>query len=107
MVDPIFTYIAGIAFLVLLIAPVLYLLYAEADTEAGDEYPSESVVGGVGPVAEVGGDTEADTAAEAETAETTEEDGDEAASDGTDDDTESDVGEAEDEAVDEPESADS
>ena len=99
MVDPIFTYIAGIAFLVLIIAPVLYLLYAEADTEAGDEYPSESVVGGVGPVAEAGGDTEADTAAEAEAAE----DGAEAAGDETDDDTESDDGEAEDEAADEPE----
>jgi hypothetical protein len=85
MVDPIFTYIAGIAFLVLLIAPVLYLLYAEADTEAGDEYPSESVVGGVGPVAKAGGDTEADTAVEAESAEAAEEGGDEAAGDETDD----------------------
>ena len=74
MVDPILTYVAGIAFLVLLIVPVLYLLYAEADTEEGDEYPSESVVGGVGPVAEAGGDTQADSAAEA----TAEEDVDDA-----------------------------
>jgi len=66
MVDPILSYVAGIGFLVLLIVPVLYLLYVEADTETGDEYPSESVVKGVGPVAEAGGETKADSEAEAQ-----------------------------------------
>lgn len=76
MVDPIISYVAGIGFLVLLIVPVLYLLYAEADTEEGDESPGESVVEGVGPVAEAGGDTEADTEAAA-AAEETEDEADE------------------------------
>jgi hypothetical protein len=48
MVDPIFTYIGGIAFLVLMIGSMLYLTFASTDIEEGDEHPGESVVGGVG-----------------------------------------------------------
>ncbi|GAB7094231.1 hypothetical protein JCM30237_13830 [Halolamina litorea] len=46
MVDPIFTYVGGIAFLVLIIVPVVYLMYASDPSE--DELAGQSVVGGVG-----------------------------------------------------------
>ena len=49
MVDPIFTYVGGIAFLVLIIVPMLYLMANNPDYE--DESPGESVVGGVGTTA--------------------------------------------------------
>lgn len=47
MVDPIFTYVGGIAFLVLIIGSMLYLTFSTLDIEEGDENPGESVVGGV------------------------------------------------------------
>ncbi|MFB6220147.1 MAG: hypothetical protein ABEH90_01795 [Halolamina sp.] len=48
MVDPIFTYIGGIAFLVLIIGSMLYLTFSTLDIEEDDKNPGESVVGGVG-----------------------------------------------------------
>ena len=57
MVDPIFTYVGGIAFLVLIIGSMLYLMY---DYEGVDEEDTanESVVRGAGPVAAEGGESE-------------------------------------------------
>ena len=55
MVDPIFTYVGGIAFLVLIIGSMLYLTFSTQGVE--DDSPGESVVKGVGadgePVEEV------------------------------------------------------
>ena len=48
MVDPIFTYVGGIAFLVLIIGTMLYLTFSTMHIEEGDEHPGESVVKGVG-----------------------------------------------------------
>ncbi len=47
MVDPIFTYVSGIVFLVLIIGSMLYLTFSTLDVEEGDENPGESVVVGV------------------------------------------------------------
>ncbi|AEN04793.1 hypothetical protein Halar_1029 [halophilic archaeon DL31] len=65
MVDPIFTYVGGIAFLVLIIGTMLYLTFSTLDIDEGDEYPSESVVKGVG----VESDDEKGAAVETEAAE--------------------------------------
>lgn len=46
MVDPIFTYVGGIAFLVLIIGSMLYLTFSTEGVE--DDNPGESVVKGVG-----------------------------------------------------------
>jgi hypothetical protein len=56
MVDPIFTYIGGIAFLVLIIGSMLYLTFSGIDVEEGDEHPGESIVGGVERAAEEPGE---------------------------------------------------
>lgn len=50
MVDPVFTYVGGIAFLVLIIGSMLYLMYNYEGVDAEDT-PNESVVRGAGPVA--------------------------------------------------------
>ncbi|TKX40556.1 hypothetical protein, partial [Halorubrum sp. ARQ200] len=50
MVDPIFTYVGGIGFLVLIIGSMLYLMYNYEGVDEEDT-PSESVVRGAGPVA--------------------------------------------------------
>lgn len=65
MVDPILTYIGGIAFLALIIVPVLYLMANTPDYE--DDSPGETVVGGVGPVAS--GEAEGEEVADEEAAE--------------------------------------
>ncbi|MBP1986116.1 hypothetical protein [Halolamina salifodinae] len=70
MVDPILTYIGGIAFLALIIVPVLYLMANTPDYE--DDSPGETVVGGVGPVAS--GEAEGEDADEEATEEATEAD---------------------------------
>jgi hypothetical protein len=45
-IDPIFTYVGGIAFLVLIIGTMLYLTFSTQNVE--DDNPGESVVKGVG-----------------------------------------------------------
>jgi hypothetical protein len=61
MVDPIFTYVGGIAFLVLIIGTMLYLTFSTLDIDEGDEYPSESVVKGVGVESDDEGEAEVET----------------------------------------------
>jgi hypothetical protein len=65
MVDPVYTYVGGIAFLVLIIGSMLYLTFSTYDVE--EDSPGESVVGGLGTEeAEHGGaeDSEPDDAEE-------------------------------------------
>ena len=59
MVDPALTYVAGIAFLVLLIGPMLYLMYNYEGVD-GEETPNENLVRGAGPIAAEGPETDGD-----------------------------------------------
>ncbi len=58
MVDPVFTYVGGIAFLVLIIGPMLYLMYNYEGIDAAEDTPNENVVQGAGPIASEGPDTD-------------------------------------------------
>lgn len=61
-IDPVYTYIGGIAFLVLIIGTMLYLTFSTLNIDEGDEHPGESVVKGVGVENEPNHDDESEPA---------------------------------------------